>query len=60
MRLALLAPIAASIPLRYDGPRERQITLLCAGLVRQGVDATLFASGDSMTAGALAAVCPAA
>ena len=60
MRLALLAPIAQSIPPRYDGPRERQIALLCSGLVRQGVDVTLFASGDSMTAGQLAAVCPAA
>jgi hypothetical protein len=60
MRLALLAPIAQSIPPRYDGPRERQIALLCSGLVRQGVDVTLFASGDSMTAGQLAAVCPTA
>ena len=60
MRLALLAPIAQSIPPRYDGPRERQIALLCSGLVRQGVDVTLFASGDSMTAGRLAAVCPVA
>src|SRR5215468_3581880 len=60
MRLALLAPIAQSIPPRYDGPRERQIALLCSGLVRQGVDVTLFASGDSMTTGQLAAVCPAA
>jgi len=60
MRLALLAPIAQSIPPRYDGPRERQIALLCSGLVRQGVDVTLFASGDSITAGQLAAVCPAA
>jgi len=60
MRLALLAPIAQSIPPRYDGPRERQIALLCSGLVRQGVEVTLFASGDSMTAGQLAAVCPAA
>ena len=31
MRLALLAPIGRSIPPRYDGPRERQIALLCAG-----------------------------
>jgi len=60
MRLALLAPIAWSIPPRHYGPRERQIALLCAGLVRHGVDVTLFASGDSMTAGQLAAVCPAA
>jgi hypothetical protein len=60
MRLALLAPIGRSIPPRYDGPRERQIALLCAGLVRQGVDVTLFASGDSMAAEQLAAVCPVA
>ena len=60
MRLALLAPIAQSIPPRYEGPRERQIALLCSGLVRQGVDVTLFASGDSTTSGQLAAVCPAA
>ena len=41
-------------PPRYDGPRERQVRS-SAGLIRQGVDVTLFASGDSMTAGALAA-----
>lgn len=58
MRLALLAPIVRSIPPRYDGPRERQIALLCAGLARQGVDVTLFASGDSTAADQLAAVCP--
>jgi mannose-6-phosphate isomerase-like protein (cupin superfamily)/glycosyltransferase involved in cell wall biosynthesis len=60
MRLALLAPIAHSVPPRYDGLRERQIALLYAGLVRHGVDVTLFASGDSTIAGELAAVCPVA
>jgi glycosyltransferase involved in cell wall biosynthesis len=60
MRLALLAPIAWGIPPRHYGPRERQIALLCAQLVQQGVDVTLFASGDSVTEGQLATVCPAA
>jgi len=60
MRLALLAPIAWGIPPRHYGPRERQIALLCAQLVRQGVDVTLFASGDSVTEGQPATVCPAA
>ncbi len=60
MRLALLAPITSSVPPLYDGLRERQIALLCAGLVRQGIDVTLFASGDSQTPGQLAAVCPVA
>ena len=60
MRVALLAPIVWSIPPRHYGPRERQIALLCAGLVRHGVDVTLFASGDSVTEGQLAAVCPSA
>ena len=60
MRVALLAPIAWSIPPRHYGPRERQIALLCTGLVHHGVDIALFASGDSVTEAQLVAVCPAA
>lgn len=60
LRLALLAPIEQSIPPQYDGARERQIALLCTGLQNQGIDVTLFASGDSNVDGPLAAVCPGA
>lgn len=60
LRLALLAPIDQPVPPAYDGPRERQIALLCHGLQHQGIDVTLFASGDSQVEVPLAAVCPVA
>ena len=58
MRLALLAPIAQSITGMMALARDRCTPLFWTGTA--GVDVTLFASGDSMTAGALAAICPAA
>ena len=58
MRLALLSPLAWRTPPRHYGPHERLASLLCEGLVAQGIDVTLFASGDSMTAGGMLPVCP--
>ncbi|MBA2638066.1 MAG: glycosyltransferase family 4 protein [Solirubrobacterales bacterium] len=53
MRLALLGPIAWRTPPRHYGPWERVTGLLADGLARRGVDVTLFATLDSITAARL-------
>ena len=58
MRLALLSPLAWGTPPRHYGPRERLVSLLYEGLRAQGIDVTLFASGDSDLQGKLVNVCP--
>ena len=54
--MAVLAPIAWRVPPRHYGPWEQFSSLLAEGLVERGVEVTLFASGDSLTAGRLASV----
>src|SRR5690606_17277369 len=44
-------------PPRHYGPWENVVSLLTEGLVRRGIDVTLFATGDSLTAAKLHAVC---
>ncbi|HXG33524.1 MAG TPA: glycosyltransferase family 4 protein [Bryobacteraceae bacterium] len=58
MKLAMLAPIAWRTPPRHYGPWEQVVSLLTEGLVRRGVDVTLFATADSVTSARLVAVCP--
>lgn len=58
LRIALLSPIAWRTPPRRYGPWELVVSLLAEGLVARGVDVTLFATGDSRTAGRLRSVCP--
>jgi glycosyltransferase involved in cell wall biosynthesis len=58
MRIGMLAPIAWRTPPRHYGPWERVTSLLTEGLVRRGVDVTLFATADSVTAAALDSVAP--
>ncbi|MEE8483116.1 MAG: glycosyltransferase, partial [Nitrospinota bacterium] len=58
MRVAMLSPIAWRTPPRHYGPWERVVSLISEGLVRRGIDVTLFATADSATAGRLHAVCP--
>ena len=58
MRIAQLAPLAESVPPRLYGGTERVIAWLVDELVARGHDVTLFASGDSNTAGKLHAVWP--
>lgn len=58
MRVAMLAPIAWRTPPRHYGPWERVVSLLTEGLAARGIDVTLFATGDSITAARLAWVCP--
>ena len=57
MKIAILSPIAWRTPPRHYGPWERVVSLLTEGLVKEGVDVTLFATGDSLTSAKLQSVC---
>lgn len=59
MKIAMLAPIAWRTPPRAYGPWELVTSLLTEALVARGVDVTLFATRDSLTAGTLDGVVPA-
>ncbi|MCL9762098.1 glycosyltransferase family 4 protein [Frankia sp. AiPa1] len=54
----MLAPVAWRTPPRHYGPWEQIAGLLTEGLLGHGVDVTLFATLDSVTAGRLDGVCP--
>jgi len=58
MRVGMLAPVSWRVPPRHYGPWERVVSLLTEGLVATGVEVTLFATADSVTSAALAAVVP--
>src|ERR1700722_17945000 len=58
MKVAMLAPIAWRTPPKHYGPWEAIAGLLTEGLVARGVDVTLFATLDSVTAAVLDGVCP--
>ncbi len=58
MKIALLSPIAWRTPPTHYGPWENVASLLCEGLVKKGIDVTLFATKDSITSGKLCATCP--
>lgn len=58
MRVALVSPLFESVPPRFYGGTERVVHHLCQGLTEAGIDVTLFASGDSKTAGDLVPVLP--
>ncbi len=58
MKVALLGPVAWRTPPLAYGPWEQVTSLLAEGLVRRGVDVTLFATLDSVTAATLDGVCP--
>lgn len=60
MHVALLAPVALSVPPRGYGGTERVIAALADGLVQRGHTVTLYASGDSGTTGRLRARFPVA
>ncbi|MCP3735792.1 glycosyltransferase family 4 protein [Sphingomonas sp. RP10(2022)] len=59
MKIAMLAPISWRTPPRHYGPWELVTSLLTEALVTRGIDVTLFATQDSLTAATLAAVVPA-
>ena len=58
LRVALLAPISWRVPPRRYGPWEQFASLLTEGLVRRGVDVTLFATADSVTTARLVPTAP--
>jgi glycosyltransferase involved in cell wall biosynthesis len=58
MRVALISPLYESVPPRFYGGTERVVHHLCHGLTEAGIEVTLFASGDSRTAGHLVPVVP--
>ncbi len=57
MRVAVLAPVAWRTPPRHYGPWEQVASNIAEGLVKLGIDVSLFATGDSITAGKLFSVC---
>lgn len=58
MKIALISPIAWRTPPIHYGPWENIASLLCEGLIKRGIDVTLFATKDSKTSGKLCAICP--
>lgn len=57
MKVAILAPVTWRTPPRNYGPWEQVASVLTEGLVKQGIDVTLFATGDSLTQAKLQSVC---
>jgi glycosyltransferase involved in cell wall biosynthesis len=57
MKVALLGPVAWRTPPRHYGPWEQITSTIAEGLVARGVDVTLFATLDSITAATLDGVC---
>jgi glycosyltransferase involved in cell wall biosynthesis len=57
MKVAVLAPVAWRTPPRHYGPWEQIASTIAEGMVAKGADVTLFATGDSITAGKLQSVC---
>jgi len=57
VKLAMIAPVAWRTPPRHYGPWETIASLLTEGLVARGLDVTLFATRDSVTAATLDGVC---
>jgi hypothetical protein len=53
MRIAQVAPLIESVPPKLYGGIERVVSYLTETLVDLGHEATLFASGDSITSAAL-------
>jgi glycosyltransferase involved in cell wall biosynthesis len=57
MRVAILSPVAWRTPPRHYGPWEQMASNIAEGMVKKGAEVTLFATGDSETAGKLEAIC---
>jgi glycosyltransferase involved in cell wall biosynthesis len=58
LKIAQVSPLYESVPPQSYGGTERVVSYLTEELVRLGHDVTLFASGDSVTAARLVAICP--
>jgi len=57
MKIAILSSIAWRTPPRKYGPWEQVASNIAEGMVEQGIDVTLFATGDSITKAKLRSVC---
>ncbi|WP_259070812.1 glycosyltransferase family 4 protein [Mucilaginibacter sp. X4EP1] len=57
MKVAVLAPVAWRTPPRHYGPWEQVASNITEGLVKLGIDVSLFATGDSITDAGLFSVC---
>ena len=57
MKVAVLAPICWRTPPRHYGPWEQVASNIAEGLVKRGLDVTLFATGDSRTSAKLEYIC---
>ncbi|MFW9998713.1 MAG: glycosyltransferase family 4 protein [Candidatus Hodarchaeota archaeon] len=57
MHVAILSPIAWRTPPRSYGPWEYIVSLLTEGLIKKGIDVTLFATKNSITKANLVGVC---
>jgi glycosyltransferase involved in cell wall biosynthesis len=58
MKVAMLSPVAWRTPPRHYGPWEQVASNLTEGLVKAGIDVTLFATADSITKAKLEAIIP--
>ncbi len=57
MKIAILAPVTWRTPPRNYGPWEQVVSVLTEALVKNGLDVTLFATGDAVTQAKLQSVC---
>lgn len=57
MKAAILSPACWRTPPRKYGPWEQVASNIAEGLIKRGLDVTLFATADSITAGKLESVC---
>ena len=57
MRIAQVAPLTESCPPHTYGGTERVVSILTEGLVREGHEVTLFATGNSQTSAVLRPGC---
>jgi len=57
MKIAMLAPVAWRTPPQKYGPWEQVTSNITEGLIKKGLDVTLFATADSITTGKLRHIC---
>lgn len=57
MKVAVLSSVAWRTPPRHYGPWEQVASNIAEGLIKRGVEVTLFATGDSITSGKLESIC---
>ena len=57
MKVAIISPVAWRTPPRHYGPWEMFASTLADGLYNEGIDVTLYATGDSITKGKLGWAC---